>query len=1410
MYRVGLDIGSTTAKIVVLKENENSVLFSKYERHQAKIQEILFSFFQELIQKIGNASLSISITGSVGMGIAEKYSLPFVQEVVAATHYIRKRQSPISTMIDIGGEDAKVVFFRDHQAIDLRMNGNCAGGTGAFIDQMAILLGVSINELNDLAQKATEVYPIASRCGVFCKTDIQNLIAKNISKENIAASIFHAVAVQTIVTLAHGCDIEAPVLLCGGPLAFIPALRKAFADYLHLSESKDFILPENSNLIPAWGTALSDNGQNITPKDLIQILGKKQNISPNPQHGLPSIFNEESEYAQWKKEISRHKVLRTGLNSGIQEVTIGIDSGSTTTKIVVLGKNNDILFSYYHDNNGNPIKAVETGLRQLYDECQKQGTSLQIKGCCSTGYGEDLIKAAFQLDGGIIETIAHYMAAKHINENVSFILDIGGQDMKAIFIHNGVISRIEINEACSSGCGSFISTFAQSLNYNINDFSRIACFSKMPCDLGTRCTVFMNSKVKQVLREGASVADIAAGLSYSVVKNCLYKVLQLKNTDELGEYIVVQGGTMRNNSIVRALEKLTGKQISRSDCPELMGALGCALYARQIKNTSNIDLENMLQRAEYTSKQNQCRGCENQCTVTQYKFNNGNYYYSGNRCEKIFSNKGNQSNQGINAYSHKTKLLFDRKTEIVNPSLTIGIPRCLNMYEEYPFWHTLFTHCGIQVYLSETSTFNKYEVAARMVMSDNICFPAKLVHSHIQNLIKHNVDRIFMPFVVYEKTDKQQQNSYNCPIVSGYSEVIKSVQSGNIPIDSPAISFKDTKLLYKQCKKYLTQLGISENTIKTAFDHAQKEQYLFEEQLILYNKSILDDSNKTQKLTILLAGRPYHSDPLIQHKVSDMVAALGVNVITDDIVRHQDITLNDIHFVSQWAYTNRILKAAKWVALQNNDIQYMQLTSFGCGPDAFFTDEVRSVLKRHGKTSTLLKIDDVSNVGSIKLRVRSLIESLKISLQLHNNKGVASFDTTPIFGTKDKKKKIIAPFFTPFISPLIPSIMKVAGYDVENLPASDTASCDWGLKSANNEVCYPATLIVGDIVKAFKSGRYDPENTAVTITQTGGQCRASNYISLIKKALVDNGYANVPVISLSFGSGINNEQPGFKINWLKIIPIALSSILYSDCISKFYYASIIREKRQGEATALKDKYIEKAKDAILQNEPKILYQYLSSAAKEFNQICKNGSYPKVGIVGEIFLKFNPFAQKDITHWLIDRHIEVVPPLLIDFFLQSFVNLKNNQNNHLQKKNIPDFIINWLYNKIQKTISAINEIGKEFHYFTPFENIFTKAKDAEKVISLNAQFGEGWLISGEILSFARQGINHVVSLQPFGCIANHIIVKGIEKRIKALYPQMNILSLDFDSSVSDVNIINRLLLFIDNIENQIWEQQKTII
>lgn len=1394
MYKIGIDIGSTTVKLVVV-DKQGRPLHHTYERHNAKIKETLCRSLDQARQVVGNNEIALRFTGSVGQGVAEQFGLPFIQEVVAISIYARRACPDVHTLIDIGGEDAKMVFLRPGQAPDLRMNGNCAGGTGAFIDQMALLLHISAAELSRLALQASHVYPIASRCGVFSKTDIQNLLSKNASKADVAASILHAIAVQTVTTLSHGMTLQAPILLCGGPFTFLPALRKAFADYLQIPED-NFILPENSHMLPAIGAAWNEGGNDIpqtldTFMEQLQTAPIKQSVNT-----LPPVFFDKNEHALWLESKRLYTLPMGQLHAGEVHAFLGIDSGSTTTKIVLIEvASGRVLFTHYCPNEGDPIQAVRNGLALLQARCDEYAADLFIDGTCSTGYGEDLIKAAFNLGNGIVETIAHFHAARHLNPQVSFILDIGGQDMKAVFIDNSTINRIEINEACSSGCGSFIATFARSLGHSADEFDHLACTATRPADLGTRCTVFMNSKVKEALREGLSVADIAAGLSYSVVKNCLYKVLKLQNIQELGEHIVVQGGTMRNDSVVRAFEQLTGREVIRGSHPELMGAYGCALYAAEHVTRVSIRLSDLLSAACYDTKKSYCKGCENSCLVEHYTFANGSRFVAGNKCERIFSNKGEHHTSGTNLYELKNQLLFDRDVPDACQGLRIGIPRCLNMYENYPFWHTLLVSCGLRPILSAPSAWQPYERTAHYVMSDNICFPAKIVHSHIADLERQKVDRILMPYVMHEKQHKGEANSYNCPIVTGYGEVIRNVMPLSVPFDEPVISFKDTHRLIAQCTDYLLGIGIPKNKITSAVKAALAAQERFEIDIASANKALFKSARQSGRLTVLLAGRPYHTDMLIQHKLAEMIAAMGIDVLTDDMVR--DDVLDKAHFVGQWSFPNRILKAAQWVSWQDADVQFVQMTSFGCGPDAFLLDEVKSVLKQGGKALTLLKIDDINNIGAMRLRIRSLVESIRMNrtVGLVRHASVR----TPVFTQEDKRRKILMPFFTPFISPLLPALFSLSGYDAESLPMSDRQSVDYGLQYANNEICYPATLVVGDIVRAFKSGRYDPDRTAVAFVQTGGQCRATNYLPLIKKALAESGFSEVPVISVALGSGIKNDQPGFRIDWLKTIPAVLHTLLFTDCLAQFYHATLPREKQQGMAQSLLDKYLQRADTFIRAGENTRLFDLIVTAADDFRQACIEGkSCPCVGIVGEIYLKYNPFAHREIARWLAQRGIETVPSMLTGFFTQYFVNRQARRRAHLEGGLIPERLYTGLYRFIASLQQRADRAAASFPYYRPFGDIFKESAEVEPVITLNAQFGEGWLLPAEIIGYYHRGIRNVISLQPFGCIANHIVSKGLEKKLKELYPELNLLSLDFDSGVSNANIINRLLLFCSTV------------
>jgi len=1406
-YKLGVDAGSTTIKIVVI-DKALQLVYKAYRRHQANIQQTFIEEVEKVIELFPDAVFDINITGSAGIGIAERTGTSFIQEVVAAVEVVNNVYPEARTLIDLGGEDAKMVFFKENKHPDIRMNGSCAGGTGAFIDQMANLMNISVEELGKQALNFEKLYPIASRCGVFAKTDVQNLISRNISIPDISASILHAVAIQSVTTLARGCDIVPKILCIGGPLTFIPALRNSFREVLKINDA-DFILPENGEFFPAWGAALYDNKSNIF-HDLSQLLEKTQVSNAFQKDILPALFKDEEEYAEWKKarKIKHLKFQELGVKKNI-ECFLGIDSGSTTTKVVVMDNDANIIYTFYDSNEGNPLKKVLEGMHRFYSAAAEKGVSVRFLASAATGYGEDLIRSALGLDYGIVETMAHLSGAQYVDPKVSFILDIGGQDIKSIFTNNGVISNIELNEACSAGCGSFLQNFASTMDKDISQFATEACLAKYPSDLGSRCTVFMNSKVKQALRENAGVDDISAGLAYSVVKNCLFKVLKITNLNELGNNIVVQGGTFRNDAVYRALEMLSGKSVSSTDYPELMGALGAALYAQKLwSKNENKEIEKTVSLPDINNidtRELQCKGCTNLCSVLRFKFENGNISYAGNKCEKIFYNTNNARKQGFNAFDKKNEILFDQKVNAGNieKGKTIGIPRVLNMFENYPFWHELLTESGFNVRLSPESTFQLYQKGVGGVMSDNICFPAKLVHGHILSLIEQKVDRIFYPIVPKdEKEFGSSSNSFNCPVVSGYPDVIRSSidpegQFG-IPFDEPVITFGSDKALEKGCYKYLSKLGVSKSAFEKAFQKALQARQNLKVELRDSQKDELDKAIENNEMAFVVAGRPYHTDPLVHQKVGQILSDLGVMVFTDDVFR-KEVTpgFGKLNIVSQWSYPNRVVQAAMEVAKLPQNVQLIQLNSFGCGPDSFFMDETMDILKQAGKNITVIRIDEIASPGSIRLRLRSLVESLKaINLsEKRDIKPYKSYDTP--YKAEDRKKTILIPWFADFLSPFVPALGELVGYKLKNLPKTNKASADLGLVYGHNEVCYPSTLVLGDIIKALQSGEYDLQDIVLAITQTGGQCRATNYLSQIKMGLQAAGFRDIPIVALSSGDTYQNDQSEFKIEWKKLMKIAVHLVLYGDSLQQMHSAITVREKKAGESQKVFDFYMERGIDATRANNPKTLIRLLKEAVADFNNIpIHDRNYAKVGIVGEIYIKYNNYAQANISEWLRSKNVEVITPPILDFLMQFFVNGKVNAKNGLTEmsifqKTLQPFIWKYLNGKIKK----VEKIMKDFRFHMPSESIYAKAESASEVLDLSNQFGEGWLIAGEVAHYARKGINKVVCIQPFGCIANHVVAKGIEKRLKAIYPDVNLLYLDIDGGIADVNLQNRLHFMI---------------
>lgn len=1407
-YKMGVDVGSTTIKIVIIDADFN-IIYKTYERHQANIQQTFAQELNKVIEQFPDSEFCINITGSAGMGIGERIGVNFVQEVVAAVQVVNNIYPDTHTLIDLGGEDAKMVFFREGKHPDIRMNGSCAGGTGAFIDQMANLMNIPVEELGQKALNFEKIYPIASRCGVFAKTDVQNLISRNIPVSDISASILHAVALQSVTTLARGFDVMPKVLCIGGPLTFIPALRNSFREVLKINDT-DFILPQNGEYFPAWGAALY---QDKTPiyHDLTVLIDKSESNTKVQSETLPALFNNENEYNEWKKnrKIKTLEFEELGSKKEI-ECFLGIDSGSTTTKVVIMDKDARIIYHFYDSNEGNPLKKVIEGLDRFYKAAADKGVSYKFLSSAATGYGEDLIKSALGLDYGIVETMAHLSGAQYVDPQVSFILDIGGQDIKSIFTENGVISNIELNEACSAGCGSFLQNFASTMNMSLEEFTEAACLAKYPSDLGSRCTVFMNSKVKQSLRENAGMDDIAAGLAYSVVKNCLYKVLKISNLKQLGDNIVVQGGTFRNDGVYRALELLSGKTVSSTDHPELMGALGAALYSRSLWEKENADKYTLAIELPNTdnidTKELQCKGCTNNCSVLRFKFENGNICYAGNKCEKIFYNKSVAQKGNYNGFDKKNEILFNRgvNADNIQQGKTIGIPRVLNMFDNYPFWHTLLSECGFNVRLSPESTFPLYQKGVGSIMSDNICFPAKLVHGHILALIDQKVDRIFYPIIPKEEKEfGASSNSFNCPVVSGYPEVIRSSmepeEKYGIPFDKPVITFSSDNALEKACFEYLSSLGVSKTVFKTAFDKAIKVKTDVKIQLRESQKSLLEEAIRNNEPAFVVAGRPYHTDPLIHQKVGQILSDLGAIVFTDDVFRKEESHgFGKLNIVSQWSYPNRVVQAAMEVAKLPQNVQLIQLNSFGCGPDSFFMDETIDILKNAGKNLTVLRIDEIASPGSIRLRLRSLVESLKtINIQERKVQSAEYVGYKAPYKKEDRKKTILVPWFTDFLSPFAPALGELMGLKVENLPKSNKVSADLGLMYGNNEVCYPSTLILGDIINTLQSGNYDVQDIVLAITQTGGQCRATNYLAQIKSGLINAGFQDIPVIALSSGNSYQNDESEFYMDWKKLIKIAVDLVLYSDALQQMHSAISVREKKKGASIEVFNFYIERGIDAVKANSPKTLRRLMKEAVADFNNVLiHDRNYTKVGLIGEIFLKYNNYAQANITEWLRSKEVEVSCPPLLDFLLQFFVNNKENIKNGLDDESIMGKAMKpVIWQLINLKIKKYEKIMSVFKFYEPSESIFAKAEAASEVLSLSNQFGEGWLIAGEIAHYARKGVNKVVCIQPFGCIANHIVAKGVEKRLKTLYPNMNILYLDIDGGIAEVNLQNRLHFMI---------------
>ena len=970
-YKIGIDAGSTTLKCIVLNE-EDKILYSNYERHYSKVREKLIEELENIKGIIENKKFKIAITGSAGYGISKEYNLPFVQEVFATTLAIKRYYDDVDVAIELGGEDAKIIFLTG--GFEERMNSSCAGGTGAFIDQMAHLMGLTVDEMDNLSLKHENIYEIASRCGVFAKTDIQPLLNQGARKEDISASVFQSVVNQTIGGLAQGRSIEGKIMFLGGPLYFCKGLRERFIKTLKLKDN-DVVSPENAQVFVAIGSAIysKEDNKKYEYYELLNIIKENHN-EISTMNIIDPLFNSEEEYNEFKERHQKAKVKVSDINNYVGDAYVGIDAGSTTTKVVLIDKEDNILYEYYGSNKGNPIEVVKKELKHIYNIC---GEKINIMGSAVTGYGEELIKKAFSIDFGIVETVAHYIAASHFNPKVDFILDIGGQDIKCFKIKDGIVANIMLNEACSSGCGSFIESFANQMGYDVETFSKLGLFAKHGADLGSRCTVFMNSSVKQAQKEGATVEDLSAGLSVSVVKNALYKVIRAKSLDELGKNIIVQGGTMYNDAILRAFEKELGMNVIRPSISGLMGAYGCALYAKRknLKESKIISKED-LESFTHKSKIAKCGLCTNRCNLTINIFNDGEKYISGNRCEKPTGNKKSESIP--NMYQYKYKRLREYESLDEGKRGTIGLPMVLNMYENIPLWATFFKELGFKVVLSDESNKKMYLKGQHTIPSDTVCYPAKLAHGHIENLISKNIEHIFYPCMSYNFDEGISDNCFNCPVVAYYPELLKTnvkeLDSNNFMMEY--LSLNNKKLLSKQLYEILNKTfgDIKQKEVKNALEKAYIEYEKYTKHIKEKGKEFIEYAKNNNKKVIVVAGRPYHIDPEINHGIDKVLSSLGIVVLTEDSIEvsHEKPKVN---ILNQWTYQARLYNAAYYVA-KNKDMELIQLVSFGCGTDAITSDEVKDILERNNKIYTQLKIDETNNLGAAKIRIRSLLEAI--------------------------------------------------------------------------------------------------------------------------------------------------------------------------------------------------------------------------------------------------------------------------------------------------------------------------------------------------------------------------------------------------------------------------------------------------
>ena len=1591
--RVGLDIGSTTVKAVVLDQSDSlgDTLFSDYRRHHANVRATVAGLLVDIHKKLvdlgrGDEPIRLSITGSGGLALADNLHVPFIQEVIAETEAIDKEYPQADVIIELGGEDAKITYLKPTP--EQRMNGSCAGGTGAFIDQMSTLLDTDAAGLNEMAKSYENLYPIASRCGVFAKTDLQPLINDGAAKPDLAASIFTAVATQTIAGLASGRPIHGTVIFLGGPLFFMSELRAAFQRALE-GKVDEFIVPTDAHLYVAYGSALQadtdsdDQGHHFeayTCDEILKRLDELKNL-PSNTPTMPPLFPTEADREDFNKRHHKEHIHIGTLEGAHGPHFLGIDAGSTTIKATLVNDDREIVWSSYANNEGSPLTAAINIVKKIQSELPE---GAWIARSCATGYGEGLITTGLHLDEGVVETMAHYRGAEMVSPGVTAVIDIGGQDMKYLAITDGVIDSIAVNEACSSGCGSFLQTFAMSMGLTIQEFTQKALASTHPVDLGSRCTVFMNSSVKQAQKEGASIEDIAAGLCYSVVRNALYKVIKLRDSGELGDTVVVQGGTFLNDAVLRAFELLTEREVTRPNIAGLMGAFGAALTARMhyediadddnahvgadgrsvdaaaaeesaagdepnaaahageivvdgVRHTvSSILTGEALNEMSMTTERDVCKLCQNHCKLTITTFSDGSRFVTGNRCERGGDSKKKRSDRpNLYDYKYKRCFAYRRLTDKNATRGEIGIPRALNMYENYPFWFTLLTSLGFKVMISGRSSHELFETGIESIASENICYPAKLVHGHIKWLLNKGMKTIFYPCVSYEDNlVPNTDNHYNCPVVANYPLVVGAnmpeLRDPDVRYMHPYFNLANHELMVDRIVEEFAWASVSREEAETAVKAAYAEDKVFKHDVQQEGLKALAYMKEHDCRGIVLAGRPYHIDPEINHGIPETICALDMVVLSEDSIcelqpgekldltdflsegeedprkknangfRHVDdrkVTVNrmPLRVTNQWAYHSRLYAAAHFVASYPG-LELVQLNSFGCGLDAITTDQVAEILADKADVYTLLKIDEVSNLGAAKIRLRSLKAAVeereankareaaaakavqgpkstgfrktgstaptpgrqilldstmaanpKLTKAMRAaskraaerdlqaavaSKNGTSDGTTGVTNAKNAKKSghnnatmsryahrekfvkdmkkdytIVAPQMSPIHFSLVESVIRSGGYKFDILKHASREDVETGLKYVNNDACYPAIMVIGQLIDAILEGKYDPDKVCLAITQTGGMCRATNYFGLIRKALIDAGYPQIPVIAIST-QGLE-DNPGFKVT-PALLHRTVKALILGDLLMKCLYRVRPYEVEKGAANRLYEQWDVIVREALEHHgfsktaakTPWLKRRYLPypvlarEIVKSFDALPLKDVPRKVrvGVVGEILVKYQPDANNHVVDVIESQDCEAVVPGIMEFMTtRPYITDWNEKYLGTGGNKTLYALMRWSLDRYNAPIkAAIATSHGKFKQDDPMPELVEKAAE---VTSIGVQAGEGWLLTAEILELIEQGCPNVICAQPFACLPNHVTGRGMFGKIRRLHPEANIVSIDYDPGASEANQLNRIKLMI---------------